>query len=83
MAQQNVRNRMTQVRSRSFASLPRRALIAAALAAPALARAQTREKVELLIDWKPSPTYAGFYLAQKLGAFEMEIFAGHGIQEGG
>ena len=61
---------MTQVRSRSFASLPRRALIAAALAAPALARAQTREKVELLIDWKPSPTYAGFYLAQKLGAFE-------------
>jgi ABC-type nitrate/sulfonate/bicarbonate transport system substrate-binding protein len=54
--------------------LSRRTLLTAALAAPALWRvdagAQAREKIELLIDWKPSPTYAGFYLAQKLGAFE-------------
>lgn len=47
------------------------------------ARAQTREKVELLIDWKPSPTYAGFYLAEKTGAFErrgldVTIAVGHG-----
>ncbi|MCF8534361.1 MAG: ABC transporter substrate-binding protein [Reyranella sp.] len=76
---------MSRVRSRSFASLPRRALIVGALAAPALsqARAQPREKVELLIDWKPSPTYAGFYLAQQIGAFErrgldVTITVGHG-----
>lgn len=76
---------MSAIRTRPFTSLPRRALIAAALAAPALSRAgaQAREKVELLIDWKPSPTYAGFYLAQKLGAFErrgleVEIAVGHG-----
>jgi ABC-type nitrate/sulfonate/bicarbonate transport system substrate-binding protein len=74
---------MSRVRSPAFVSLPRRALIAGALAAPALARAQAREKVELLIDWKPSPTYAGFYLAQKTGAFErrgldVTIAVGHG-----
>lgn len=81
------RNRMSRLRSHPSASLSRRALIAAALAAPTLwratARAQAREKVELMIDWKPSPTYAGFYLAQKLGAFErrgleVEIAVGHG-----
>lgn len=74
---------MSRVRSYPFTSLTRRALIVGALAAPALARAQTREKVELLIDWKPSPTYAGFYLAQKTGAFErrgldVTIAVGHG-----
>lgn len=78
---------MSDVRSSFFTSLPRRALISAALAAPALWRgsagAQSREKVELLIDWKPSPTYAGFFLAQQTGAFErrgldVEIVIGHG-----
>ena len=65
---------MSRVRSPALTSLTRRTLIVGALAAPALARAQApggaREKAELLIDWKPSPTYAGFYLAQKIGAFE-------------
>lgn len=78
---------MSRVQSSRFASLPRRTLIATALAAPALwqgrARAQAREKVELLIDWKPSPTYAGFFLAQQTGLFErrgldVEITIGHG-----
>jgi len=83
---------MSRVRSLVFASLPsrtlaRRTLIASALAAPALwragAHAQSREKVELLIDWKPSPTYAGFFLAQQTGLFEkrgldVEIVIGHG-----
>ena len=67
--------------------MARRTLIMSALAAPALwrasAHAQPREKVELLIDWKPSPTYAGFFLAQQTGAFErrgldVEIVIGHG-----
>lgn len=78
---------MSRVRSLPSAALPRRALISATLAAPALWRgpagAQSREKVELLIDWKPSPTYAGFFLAQQTGAFErrgldVEIVIGHG-----
>jgi ABC-type nitrate/sulfonate/bicarbonate transport system substrate-binding protein len=76
---------MSRVQARIFTSLPRRTLIAGALAAPALsqAKAQGRERVELLIDWKPSPTHAGFYLAQKMGAFErrgleVTIAVGHG-----
>jgi ABC-type nitrate/sulfonate/bicarbonate transport system substrate-binding protein len=78
---------MSRVTSSAFAALPRRTLLSAALAAPMLwrtgARAQAREKVELLIDWKPSPTYAGFFLAQQTGAFErrgldVEITIGHG-----
>src|SRR3954469_21781738 len=28
------------------------------------------EKVEILLDWKALPTYAGFYLARQMGAFE-------------
>ncbi len=27
------------------------------------------EKVDMVLDWKALPTYAGFYIAQKLGAF--------------
>ena len=77
---------MSRVRSRSFPALPRRALLAATLAAPALSRAEAQpalEKVELLIDWKPSPTYAGFYLAKKILAFDLRgldvsIMVGHG-----
>lgn len=50
--------------------------MAAAVAAsvlPAAAGAQSEdklEKVEILLDWKAMPTYAGFYLARQMGAFE-------------
>ena len=59
--------------------LKRRSLLAAAIAASALLppaaapRAQSDdklEKVEILLDWKALPTYAGFYLARQMGAFE-------------
>ncbi len=79
--------KVSRVPYRAAATLSRRTLISAALAAPALwradAHAQPREKVELMIDWKPSPTYAGFFLAQQIGAFErrgldVEIVIGHG-----
>ncbi|MBX9945846.1 MAG: ABC transporter substrate-binding protein [Reyranella sp.] len=59
-------------------SLPRRSLIAAAATAGAAAvvrpgwtqTADRLEKVEILLDWKALPTYAGFYLASEMGAFE-------------
>ena len=54
-------------------SLSRRSLLATAAALPltsAVMRAQTRQHVDLLIDWKPAPTYAGFYIARETGAFE-------------
>src|SRR5512134_851497 len=59
--------------------LRRRSLLAAALAASALllpvaeSRAQSEdklEKVEILLDWRALPTFAGFYLARQMGAFE-------------
>src|SRR5262245_2148432 len=59
--------------------LLRRSLIVATLAVFALLppvpepRAQSDdklEKVEILLDWKALPTYAGFYLARQMGAFE-------------
>jgi len=53
--------------------LSRRSLLATAAAAPlapALARAQSLQHVDLLIDWKPAPTYAGFFIARETGAFE-------------
>jgi ABC-type nitrate/sulfonate/bicarbonate transport system substrate-binding protein len=50
------------------------ALAASALLPPAAEpRAQSEdklEKIEILLDWKALPTYAGFYLARQLGAFE-------------
>jgi ABC-type nitrate/sulfonate/bicarbonate transport system substrate-binding protein len=51
--------------------------------APALVRAQSLQHVDLLIDWKPAPTYAGFYIARDSGAFErrgldLRIVEGHG-----
>ncbi len=59
-------------------SLPRRSLIAAAAAGASVAMtrpawtqtADRLEKVEILLDWKALPTYAGFYLAREMGAFE-------------
>jgi ABC-type nitrate/sulfonate/bicarbonate transport system substrate-binding protein len=40
------------------------------LAAPLSTMAQPLEKVEILLDWKPLPTYAGFFIAREQGAFE-------------
>jgi ABC-type nitrate/sulfonate/bicarbonate transport system substrate-binding protein len=57
----------------SVSRLSRRSLLATAAALPltsAVMRAQTRQHVDLLIDWKPAPTYAGFYIARETGAFE-------------
>src|SRR5690349_6426352 len=55
-------------------TLSRRILVAATLLASVLASvptvAQPLQKVDILLDWKPLPTYAGFYIAKELGAFE-------------
>ncbi len=55
----------------------RRPTLTAALAAialligPAAAHADEKlEKIEILLDWKALPTYAGFYIARQMGAFE-------------
>src|ERR1700722_15260515 len=54
-------------------SLGRRTFLRSSIAAPALApglgRAQSLENVDLLLDWKAAPTYAGFYIAREIGAF--------------
>jgi ABC-type nitrate/sulfonate/bicarbonate transport system substrate-binding protein len=43
----------------------------AAAAGPVHAQAvDPLEKVTILLDWKPLPTYAGFFLARETGAFE-------------
>lgn len=65
---------MPQFRSRSSrpTAIPllRRALLTGALASPTIVRAQPpRQSVDLLLDWKAMPTYAGFYLARELGLF--------------
>ncbi|WP_422000554.1 ABC transporter substrate-binding protein [Reyranella sp.] len=54
-------------------SLLTAALAGASLAVPRVAGAQIEdkvEKVEILLDWKPLPTFAGFFLARSMGAFE-------------
>lgn len=54
----------------------RRMILAGALAsvlpAPAIAQSvpDVAQKVEILLDWKALPTFAGFYLAREMGAFE-------------
>lgn len=54
----------------------RRMMLAGALAsvlpAPAIAQPvpDTAQKVDILLDWKALPTFAGFYLAREMGAFE-------------
>jgi ABC-type nitrate/sulfonate/bicarbonate transport system substrate-binding protein len=51
-------------------------VLASALAslfpAPAIAQSapDVPQKVEILLDWKALPTFAGFYLAREMGAFE-------------
>ncbi len=68
-------------------SLGRRTLLRSAVAAPAFApglgRAQSIDTVDLLLDWKAAPTYAGFYIAREIGAFakrgvEVRLVEGHG-----
>ena len=44
--------------------------LASIAVAPVATMAQAPEKVEILLDWKPLPTYAGFYIAREQGAFE-------------
>lgn len=44
-------------------------MLAAALAA-GTTMAQPLEKVEIVLDWKALPTFAGYYLARDMGAFE-------------
>jgi ABC-type nitrate/sulfonate/bicarbonate transport system substrate-binding protein len=60
-------------------TLPRRPFLIAALAASSLPLSRAAvvaqpddklQKVEILLDWKALPTYAGFYLARQMGAFE-------------
>ncbi|MFI5000005.1 MAG: ABC transporter substrate-binding protein [Reyranellales bacterium] len=73
----------------SVTRLARRALLASVVAAPFVATrhraraAEPLEHVDLLIDWKPGPTYAGYYVARETGAFErrgldVRIVEGHG-----
>jgi len=47
--------------------LGRRTLLGSAVAAmgPQAGRADLLQRVDLLIDWKPGPTYAGFYIARE------------------
>lgn len=67
--------------------LKRRTLLGAAVAGavPAISRAQQQQAqhVDLLIDWKPGPTYAGFYIARETDGFkrrglDVRIVEGHG-----
>jgi len=51
--------------------------------APGLGRSQSLENVDLLLDWKAAPTYAGFYIARETGAFrkrgvDVRLVEGHG-----
>ncbi len=54
----------------------RRTVLATALAALCSAPASAQpveeplQKVEILLDWKALPTFAGFYLAREMGGFE-------------
>ena len=70
----------------STSVLTRRTVLAATAAAPFVStcgRTQSHQKLDLLIDWKPAPTYAGFYVARETGAFtkrglDVSIVEGHG-----
>jgi ABC-type nitrate/sulfonate/bicarbonate transport system substrate-binding protein len=67
--------------------LKRRTLLGVAVAGavPAVSRAQQQQArhVDVLIDWKPGPTYAGFYIARETESFkrrglDVRIVEGHG-----
>jgi ABC-type nitrate/sulfonate/bicarbonate transport system substrate-binding protein len=51
--------------------LTRRTVLGASAGAalPLCGHAQSLQHLDLLIDWKPAPTYAGFYIARETGAF--------------
>jgi ABC-type nitrate/sulfonate/bicarbonate transport system substrate-binding protein len=53
-------------------SLSRRTVLGASAAAalPSRGHAQSLQHLDLLIDWKPAPTYAGFYIARETEAFK-------------
>jgi len=56
---------------------------AAAAAVPLRGHAETLQHLDLLIDRKPTPTYAGFYVAREIEAFkrrglDVRIVEGHG-----
>jgi len=56
----------------NMAQLTRRGLLATAATVPFVStrgRAQALQRLDLLIDWKPAPTYAGFYIARESGGF--------------
>jgi ABC-type nitrate/sulfonate/bicarbonate transport system substrate-binding protein len=66
-------------------TLTRRTLLgtSAAAAVPVGGHAEALQPLDLLIDWKPAPTYAGFYVARETGAFrrrglDVRIVEGHG-----
>ncbi len=53
-------------------TLRRRTLLGTSAAAvvPLRGHAQTLQHLDLLIDWKHAPTYAGFYVAREIEAFK-------------
>src|SRR5262245_7528528 len=57
---------MTLFRRAFLVGLTGTALTTTARAQPA----ETPERVEILLDWRAPPTYAGFYIAGQLGSFE-------------
>ena len=74
------------VRAMNATTLTRRTLLgtsAAAAVVPLRGHAETLQHLDLLIDWKPAPTYAGFYVAREIEAFkrrglDVRIVEGHG-----
>jgi ABC-type nitrate/sulfonate/bicarbonate transport system substrate-binding protein len=67
--------------------LTRRTILgtSAAVALPLRSHAQPLQRLDLLIDWKPSPSYAGFYVARETEAFrrrglDVRIVEGHGAK---
>ena len=61
------------VRAMNATTFTRRTLLgasAAVAAVPSSGHAETLQHLDLLIDWKPAPTYAGFYVAREIEAFK-------------
>lgn len=68
-------------------SLRRRTFLTSSVAAPtllpSLGLSQSLDHIDLLLDWKAAPTYAGFYIARDMGAFkrrgiDVRLVEGHG-----
>src|SRR6185436_15475315 len=77
-------HRMLESRRMNMPLLTRRSLLATTAAVPlASTRSRAQTRLDLLIDWKPAPTYAGFYIARAIDAFarrglDVRIVEGHG-----